>query len=115
MRVFTYFLHVLVALWVFLAGATSDVIDVDAAQYAAISMEMVQTGSYLQVFERGHDYFDKPPLLFWVNAGSFVLFGLNNLCTSFPPCFFPCSPLGTPFCSENACMAGKQLGRLFAY
>lgn len=103
MRVFTYFLLVLVALWVFLAGATSDVIDVDAAQYAAISMEMVQTGSYLQVFERGHDYLDKPPLLFWVNAGSFTLFGLNNFSYKLPTLLFSLIALGYTF------LLGKRL------
>ncbi len=88
MRLIAILFLVPLAIWIFFAGASSDVIDVDAAQYAAISMEMVQTGSYLQVFERGHDYLDKPPLLFWLNAGSFALFGYTNLAYKVPTLLF---------------------------
>ena len=61
------------------AGACLDVMDIDSAQYAAMSMEMAQTGSFLQVFERGQDYLDKPPLLFWVSAWVFKMIGFGNM------------------------------------
>jgi len=32
-----------------------DIMEVDAAQYASISQEMLQTGDYLQVHHRGAD------------------------------------------------------------
>lgn len=51
--------------------------DVDATQYASISMEMLQNGSWLQVMHHGHDYLDKPPLLFWLGALSYKVFGLH--------------------------------------
>ncbi len=41
-------------------------------------MEMVQSGSYLEVMERGKDYLDKPPFLFWVSSLSYRLFGFTN-------------------------------------
>lgn len=63
---------------VYLAGLQLDVMDVDSAQYASISREMAESGSYLHVFQRGSDYLDKPPLLFWVSALSFKLFGVHN-------------------------------------
>jgi hypothetical protein len=71
-------------LWAVWAGGNTDVIDVDAAQYAAISMEMLQNNSWLQVFQRGVDYLDKPPLLFWLSALSFKLFGYSNLAYKLP-------------------------------
>jgi len=52
--------------------------DVDASQYASISMEMFQTESYLQVFHRGRDYLDKPPLVFWTSAISYLIFGISH-------------------------------------
>lgn len=52
-----------------------DIMDIDAAQYAEISREMAETGRYLQVFFRGEDYLDKPPLLFWVSSVGITLFG----------------------------------------
>jgi 4-amino-4-deoxy-L-arabinose transferase-like glycosyltransferase len=73
-----YFLVALMAIAAILAGVTSDVIDVDAAQYAAISMEMLQKNTFLFVTERGIDYLDKPPLLFWVNSLFLKIFGFTN-------------------------------------
>lgn len=53
------------------------VLDVDAALYAALSVEMLENGNLLHLFERGVDYLDKPPLLFWLNALSFKVFGIH--------------------------------------
>ena len=58
--------------------------DVDAAQYASIAMEMGQHGSWLQVLHRGADYLDKPPLLFWTSAISMYWFGLHNWAYKLP-------------------------------
>ena len=69
---------------VYFRGLFLDVMDVDASQYASISMEMLQNGSWLQVQHRGVDYLDKPPLLFWLSASSFWLFGLNNWAYKLP-------------------------------
>lgn len=63
---------------VYVRGLFLDVMDVDASQYASISMEMLQNGHWLQVQHRHADYLDKPPLLFWTSALSFALFGLHN-------------------------------------
>ncbi len=69
---------------VVLRGLFLDVMDVDAAQYASISMEMGQTGHWLQVLHRGTDYLDKPPLLFWTSAAAMRLFGLHNWAYKLP-------------------------------
>lgn len=65
-----------------------DTMDVDASQYAAISREMKESGSYLQVYEQGKDYLDKPPFLFWISSLSMNLFGENNLGFKFPSILF---------------------------
>jgi len=79
--------------WVWLAfgllavlvrGLFIEVMDVDAAQYASIAMEMGQRNSWLQVLHRGGDYLDKPPLLFWASAASMRLFGLHTWAYKLP-------------------------------
>ncbi len=65
-----------------------DIMDVDAAQYASIAREMVESGSYLEVYHRGEDYLDKPPLLFWLSALSFNLFGFHNWAYKLPAVLF---------------------------
>lgn len=61
-----------------------DVMDVDAAQYASISMEMLMRGDYLQVYHGGADYLDKPPLLFWLAALSVSVFGVSTFAYKLP-------------------------------
>lgn len=65
-----------------------DVMDADASQYAAMSREMKESGSYLQVYEQGKDYLDKPPFLFWVSSLSMLLFGENNFAFKLPSILF---------------------------
>ncbi len=71
---------------VFLYGLNvgTDVMDVDAAQYASISLEMSQNQSYLEVYHRQLDYLDKPPLLFWLSSFSFQFFGVSNWAYKLP-------------------------------
>lgn len=65
--------------FVYFLGMFIDIMDLDAAQHAAISWEMSQNQSYLQVLQRGEDYLDKPPLLFWITSLVFQILGANNL------------------------------------
>lgn len=64
--------------FVYLVGMFLDIMDIDAAQYASISLEMMKNGSYLEVLHRGEDYLDKPPLLFWVSASVFKFLWVSN-------------------------------------
>jgi len=65
-------------------GMFLDVMGVDATQYASISLEMLQTGNWLEVKHRGADYLDKPPMHFWLSALSFKLFGVSNFAYKLP-------------------------------
>jgi 4-amino-4-deoxy-L-arabinose transferase-like glycosyltransferase len=73
---------------IYLIGFGINVMEIDAAQYASISREMFNSGSYLQVFDQGKDYLDKPPFLFWVSAISMKLFGVNNFAYRLPSFLF---------------------------
>ena len=53
-------------------------IDIDAAQYASMSREMAGSGNYLQLYDLGKDYLDKPPLLFWLSSISIQIFGVHD-------------------------------------
>lgn len=62
--------------------------DIDASQYASISREMLENKSYLQVFDLGHDYLDKPPMLFWLSAISMKLLGVHDWTYRLPSFLF---------------------------
>jgi 4-amino-4-deoxy-L-arabinose transferase-like glycosyltransferase len=73
---------------IYIIGMFIDVMEVDAAQYAAMSLEMTQTGNYLQLHSRGEDYIDKPPMIFWTSALAFRLFGPGNFTYKLPSMLF---------------------------
>lgn len=73
---------------VYFCAVKPDVMEVDAAQYASMSREMAASGSYLQVYEHGNDYLDKPPFLFWASSISISIFGANNFGYKFPSILF---------------------------
>jgi len=84
-----YFFLAVMLFIAYMAGLSADVIDVDAAQYATISMEMFASGDFLHVKERGLDYLDKPPLLFWLSCLSYKFFGISSFTYKLPT--FICS------------------------
>jgi 4-amino-4-deoxy-L-arabinose transferase-like glycosyltransferase len=73
---------------VYILGLGIDMMDIDASQYAEMSREMSKTSSYLQVYELGKDYLDKPPFLFWISALSIKLFGVHNFAYKLPSFLF---------------------------
>lgn len=62
--------------------------DVDAAQYASISREMLERKSYLQFYDLGRDYLDKPPMLFWLSGLSMEIFGIHDWAYRLPSFLF---------------------------
>lgn len=82
-----FWVFILLALLYFTAVRV-DTMDTDASQYAEMSREMMHSNNYLQLYDRGHDYLDKPPVLFWVNAASMKVFGVNNFGYKFPSILF---------------------------
>lgn len=73
---------------IYISSVRVDIMDIDASQYAEISREMLESGSYLQIFDRGRDYLDKPPFLFWISALGMKIFGVNNFGFKFPSILF---------------------------
>jgi 4-amino-4-deoxy-L-arabinose transferase-like glycosyltransferase len=69
---------------VYIAGLPIPVMDIDAAQYASISREMSVNHHFLTVLHRGGNYLDKPPLLFWLSALSYSLFGVSTIAYKLP-------------------------------
>ncbi|CAN5563466.1 N/A [soil metagenome] len=62
--------------------------DIDATQYASMSREMLLTGNYLQLYDLGRDYLDKPPMLFWLSSLSMYVFGIHDWAYRLPSFIF---------------------------
>ncbi len=88
MSTLTFRLSLVAIVLVVAFGAVLDVMEVDAAQYAAMSADMLHQGNWLKLYHRGEDYLDKPPLLFWLSALSFNVFGVHNWSYKLPSILF---------------------------
>lgn len=64
------------------------VMDIDASQYAEISREMMESNNWLHLYDRGIDYLDKPPFLFWISALGMKIFGVGNFGFKLPSILF---------------------------
>lgn len=64
-----------------------DVIDIDSAQYAGISRELVLSNDFFTLIDNGKRYLDKPILTFWTIATSFFFFGISNIAFRIPAIF----------------------------
>ncbi len=62
--------------------------DIDATQYASMSREMLLHGNYLQLYDLGKDYLDKPPMLFWLSSASMYVFGIHDWAYRLPSFLF---------------------------
>lgn len=73
---------------VYFFGLLLDVINVDSAQYASMSFELLTQDNWLFLYERGQDYLDKPPMIFWLSALSYKLFGISAFSYKIPSFLF---------------------------
>jgi len=109
-----------IPIWVFIllailhiSAVRVGIMDIDASQYAEISREMMESGSYLQLFDLGKDYLDKPPFLFWISATSMKLFGANNFGFKLPSILFALFALYATYRLARL-LYGEATGRMAA-
>lgn len=67
----------------YLGGLFVPIMNYNAAHHANIALHMYLTGDYVNLIDRGHDYLDKPHLLFWLAALSYHIFGITSFAYKF--------------------------------
>ncbi len=60
----------------------------DEGRYAEIAREMVVSGDYVTPRDDFELYFEKPPLVYWANAGAIQIFGVNEFAVRLPAALF---------------------------
>jgi 4-amino-4-deoxy-L-arabinose transferase-like glycosyltransferase len=73
---------------VYIKGLFNLIYGIDANIYASISRNILDTGNWLEIYHKGNDYLDKPPLHFWLTAVSYNFFGVNNFAYKLPSFLF---------------------------
>jgi 4-amino-4-deoxy-L-arabinose transferase-like glycosyltransferase len=73
---------------VYIIGLFVPLLDNDSAHHANIALHMYRTDDYVNLVDEGHDYLDKPHLLFWLSAASYHVFGVGSFGYKFPSFLF---------------------------
>jgi 4-amino-4-deoxy-L-arabinose transferase-like glycosyltransferase len=108
-QLFNYLLLAILAM-VYISGFFIDVTR-DAAKYAYISKEIIQTNNWINLQILGEPYNQKPQLMFWLSAISFKLFGVSNFTFKLPIVLY--SLLGLFFTYRlGKSTYGKKIGQL---
>jgi hypothetical protein len=82
---FLVFWPILLAGIVYLAStANRAVTDYDEGYYVQPALHMVQSGDWVTPYADGIRFLEKPPLLYWVTAASFKVFGINEFALRLP-------------------------------
>ena len=78
--------YVLVAIGLLLnaTGLFNEILEPDGALYAFISKQICQHNDWLNLYDKGLDWLDKPHLPFWLTAASFKLFGISAFAYKLP-------------------------------
>ena len=77
-------------------GATS-IIDANEAFYTETPREMIEAGDYLNSTFNYEPRFNKPPLSYWVVAGSYRIFGISLWSARLPTAIGAVVLIGTAF------------------
>ena len=103
------FLAILTAYLIAIEG--HGLIEPDEGRYAEIPREMVESGDFITPKLNYIKYFEKPVMLYWMNAASFMVFGENEFAARFPTAL--CAVLGAMVTTGLGCfMFGKRAGLL---
>ena len=112
----------LMLLLAYLAGAVIAPLDGASARYADIALGIYEEGNWTQFMSESQGYHGGPPLLFWLSALSFEIFGVSVVAYKLPSLLFSALAvystvrLGALLYNETvARLAGVILASAFAF
>ncbi len=87
---------------------------INAAKYAQISREIYDSGKWINLSIAGAPYDQKPPLLFWLGALSFHLFGVSTISFKLPVILYSFIGIYSTY-KLGALLYTKKVGQLAAF
>ena len=72
----------------YLAGLTMPLVGPDEPRYAQVAREMFERGDWITPTLGGFNWFEKPALLYWLQIGSYNVFGVSEFAARFGSAIF---------------------------
>ncbi len=82
------YILLLLAVLVNFSGLFSTILGTDGTLYACIAKTMAKNNDFINLYNEGKDWLDKPHFPFWITAISFKLFGFTNVAYKLPGILF---------------------------
>ncbi|RFM26739.1 ArnT family glycosyltransferase [Deminuibacter soli] len=85
----------------------NEILEPDGTLYAALSKQIALSNDWMNLFDNGHDWLDKPHLPFWLAALSMKCFGINAFAYKLPALL--CSFIGAWYTYKLAVLLYNRL------
>ena len=76
------------AIFVYFLGLNIPFVGPDEPRYAQVAREMLERGDWITPTLGGYSWFEKPPLLYWLEMVSYKLFGVSEFAARLGPALF---------------------------
>jgi 4-amino-4-deoxy-L-arabinose transferase-like glycosyltransferase len=87
-RKYIWLLFALLILAAYFSGLTLPLLGPDEPRYTQVAREMFERGDWVTPTLGGHNWFEKPALLYWLQIVSFHLFGVTEFAARFGSALF---------------------------
>src|SRR5215210_893945 len=78
----------ILAVFVYFFGLNLPFVGPDEARYAQVAREMLDRGDWITPTLGGFNWFEKPPLLYWLEIVSYNVFGISEFASRLGPAIF---------------------------
>src|SRR5258706_15128653 len=92
---YVWILLAILTIFVYFFGLAIPFLGPDEARYAQVAREMLERGDWITPTLGGFNWFEKPPLLYWLEVVSYKVFGINEFSARFCPALFGLRTIGS--------------------
>lgn len=85
---FIWVIFACLTVFVYFLGLTIPFVGPDEPRYAQVAREMLNRGDWITPTLGGFNWFEKPPLLYWLEMVSYKLFGISEFAARLGPALF---------------------------
>lgn len=90
-----WFVFAILTFAVYFSGLGVALVGPDEPRYAQIAREMFDRGDWVTPTLGGFSWFEKPALLYWLQIGSYSIFGVNEFAARLPSAIFGILTIGS--------------------